>query len=856
MHGRTLTDILFLAEHHGFRLVPAAGPDWKADFDRGKQPLVSIHHATTDPARLTAWADQYRGCNWLYVPGDGQLVLDVDPRHGGDRTLAELLREHGPLPRTAEAGTGGGGVHYHFAAPAGLGVKTDLKGNPGLTLAGGGRMGFVVPPCVHRSGKPYAWRTAPWDVAPAVAPAWLLAVAETRSAVVKPPADAGAVQVAPPAASGSHVFVWAGGGLASHPGSTAKELGGEGRRPTLVTLVARELGRGRSADELEPEVLAWAGRCTPPLDAGEALRQLRGMARRHGAVGGAGQHHTPTTVPAVPDDPEGSRDEDTGREEPPAFLTHGLVGDFTRLVAPQIEGGIEPVVFCLLACVGSAAGPGPSVRVGAARHRANLFGVVVAPSGVGKSEPWDVCSTLMEFAAPDWHRAAPTGLGSGEGLIERLQDQPVAFAVESEFGAVLTKARRDGSTLGPTVCNAWDGRTMEVANRGGHKLRAEGHHVAVWANITDAELHKRIGNSLEAVNGFGNRFLWLRQRRVRYLPRGGDLRCLMELAGPVRRAVAAATAAGEVRWGPGAVALWDAAYQGLCDGQAAHWSLGRARSQALRLVLLYTLLDGARVITPAHVEAGLSAWGWAEASAQGIFMPPAVTVGDSGLAFVWGAGAGVPQHPPTPIGGPAAGCGEKVMTKIEAHPGIGRGELTKSLNLKAETVGEVLARLRAEGKAHPRLTPGRGRTAECWWPGACPEDDPEEGRKPPAESGPPPLPSFVPSPGGGPGGYRTSPASDLPSFVWEAAEGSGDECPGVIPDGSHPADATAPGDSADGGGVDPPRFRPEPSPERVARYEKAQAEYQAELRRRRGDDDPPMTEDEFMATLRGVHPPA
>jgi hypothetical protein len=41
-------------------------------------------------------------------------VLDVDPRHGGDITLALLEQKHGPLPVTWTAKTGGGGAHYFF----------------------------------------------------------------------------------------------------------------------------------------------------------------------------------------------------------------------------------------------------------------------------------------------------------------------------------------------------------------------------------------------------------------------------------------------------------------------------------------------------------------------------------------------------------------------------------------------------------------------------------------------------------------------------------------------------------------------------------------------------------------------
>ncbi len=42
------------------------------------------------------------------------VVLDVDPRHGGDVTLDQLQRRHGALPITWTAKTGGGGWHYFF----------------------------------------------------------------------------------------------------------------------------------------------------------------------------------------------------------------------------------------------------------------------------------------------------------------------------------------------------------------------------------------------------------------------------------------------------------------------------------------------------------------------------------------------------------------------------------------------------------------------------------------------------------------------------------------------------------------------------------------------------------------------
>lgn len=42
------------------------------------------------------------------------LVLDVDPRNGGDESLKEIIKKHGDLPKTISAKTGGGGYHYFF----------------------------------------------------------------------------------------------------------------------------------------------------------------------------------------------------------------------------------------------------------------------------------------------------------------------------------------------------------------------------------------------------------------------------------------------------------------------------------------------------------------------------------------------------------------------------------------------------------------------------------------------------------------------------------------------------------------------------------------------------------------------
>jgi len=111
------------------------------------------------------------------------LVIDVDPRHGGPERLAELEREHGPLPatRVSVSGRGDGGQHRWFLhpgsrlSPAQLGVGVDLKTHTGYVL---------LPPSRHpATGQPYRW--AEPTLAPAALPAgWRRLLSPAPAAMV------------------------------------------------------------------------------------------------------------------------------------------------------------------------------------------------------------------------------------------------------------------------------------------------------------------------------------------------------------------------------------------------------------------------------------------------------------------------------------------------------------------------------------------------------------------------------------------------------------------------------------------------------------------------------------------------
>ncbi len=87
----------------------------------------------------------------------GIVILDIDPRNGGDKSLAVLQEEYGPLPQTLIAKTGGGGLHLYFYTRGKAYKKTVIA--PGLDFLAEGCYA-VVPPSLHASGGQYEWENS------------------------------------------------------------------------------------------------------------------------------------------------------------------------------------------------------------------------------------------------------------------------------------------------------------------------------------------------------------------------------------------------------------------------------------------------------------------------------------------------------------------------------------------------------------------------------------------------------------------------------------------------------------------------------------------------------------------------
>jgi hypothetical protein len=236
---------------------------------RGKRPLVSweeFQQRVPDASEVRGWFARWPDAGVAIVTGalSELVVLDVDPRHGGERSLAELEREHGSLPRSLEAATGGGGRHVYFRHPGGV-VRNRVGLAPGLDVRGDGGL-VVAPPSVHPSGRRYAWHRgqSPGEIEPADLPGWLDALAR-----------------GPRLRTGHGLADWR---------RLVREGVPEGQRnDSVASLTGHLLWRGIDPALALELLLCWNRvRCRPPLPDDEVVRTVESITRthlRHQAVG-------------------------------------------------------------------------------------------------------------------------------------------------------------------------------------------------------------------------------------------------------------------------------------------------------------------------------------------------------------------------------------------------------------------------------------------------------------------------------------------------------------------------------------------------------------------------------------------
>jgi hypothetical protein len=397
--------------------------------------------------------------------------------------------------------------------------------------------------------------------------------------------------------------------------------------------------------------------------------------------------------------------------EPMALAAfHGLAGELVAAVRPHTEADDAALLLQFLAAFGNSIGRGPYVRVEGDRHGPVVWPVLVGDTAKArKGTSFSRVREVFEAADPEWlEQRRANGLSSGEGLVWAIRDpimeidrktgEPMEadpgvrdkrlLVVESEFANVLRQTERSGNTLSATLRDAWDGIDLRTLTKN-NAARASRPHVTVVGHITAEEIRRYL-TTTEAGNGFANRFLFVCVRRARLLPFGGGRVEWRGIPARVAAAIQRAREVGEVSWTEDARAVWRDAYPDLSNGEPGMLGAVTARmeAQALRLALIYALLDGADAIAGPHLRAALAVVAYCRASARHVFGdatgdPVADTIADALQA--------------APAG----------LTRTEIHALFGR-------NATAHAIERALAALKARGMAESSTTPTGGRPTETW----------------------------------------------------------------------------------------------------------------------------------------------
>jgi hypothetical protein len=142
---------------------------------RDKTPLVSQYKATVDLDQITEWWTRWPTALIGHRVSTDHVILDIDPRHGGNDTWQALKTELGPLPptRAHASGRGDGGGHLWWINPGirlsitnldqwaetrGHGERNGNRWSCGIDILHHTHRYTILPPSPHPdTGRPYTW---------------------------------------------------------------------------------------------------------------------------------------------------------------------------------------------------------------------------------------------------------------------------------------------------------------------------------------------------------------------------------------------------------------------------------------------------------------------------------------------------------------------------------------------------------------------------------------------------------------------------------------------------------------------------------------------------------------------------
>lgn len=526
---------------------------------RTKAPLAEhgMNDATSDPDTIRAWWTQHPDALIACRIPPQYVVLDIDPRHGGDATWKALEESYATImaARSHRSGRGDGGAHHWFERPDGKlsarklhdwakrnGVGKDLgngKWTSGIDILHHGHRYTILPPSPHpQTGKPYTWLD---KAKPSEMPGFL---ADLITA--DPPAPR--IDTPPRSATydGDSIADWYTNRhewtdiLPRHGWTVVQgdgnHDGSKWRHPNATAAWSASVKHGclfvytpnthfPETEQGDPHGLT-KFRAYATLEhrgdlsaAATAARELRDGPRPQQAT------TTASTTPMATEEPQ---------EQPPATLTPTLPDEFwdtrpilatIRQAAHHRRRSASAVLLATLARV-AATIPPQFVLPAISGSQASLNFIVglVARSGGGKSTAVDVARDIFPIVREDVVADVPPG--SGEGMIELYfeqvpEEQPSggtknvkrktksgALIYLDEGQALSEMGNRKGATLMPTLRSAWSGQTIGQSNATAETHRVLKAHTYRMAIIIGFQLEYVADIIADPAGGTPQRFVF------------------------------------------------------------------------------------------------------------------------------------------------------------------------------------------------------------------------------------------------------------------------------------------------------------------------------------------------------------
>src|SRR5262245_51022849 len=153
-------------EQLGWKVLLLA-PGSKLPFISKQNGGNGVHDASSDPDQIRAWGKLCPNGNVGIACGEasGIVVVDVDPRHGGDASIRVLAAKGHPFPAAPRQRSGNGGYHLVYRHQVGIGSSKNRLGR-GIDVKSTGGYIVVAPswigPSDNGPGGAYVWEVSPF----------------------------------------------------------------------------------------------------------------------------------------------------------------------------------------------------------------------------------------------------------------------------------------------------------------------------------------------------------------------------------------------------------------------------------------------------------------------------------------------------------------------------------------------------------------------------------------------------------------------------------------------------------------------------------------------------------------------